>query len=115
MRYNDELLNFDPKDIYDRMLEAGNTWAEAQSTANYLDEVGKVLYASLVKTAVLSMSATQATATAKASPQWQTHIEGLRVAQEVSLKARVKYEAAKGWRDDMRTKIVTLRDVAKIR
>lgn len=111
----DALLDFDPTKIYNKVVTKGNEWAERKAEAQYLEEAGKVLLAVITSELTNKMSATQATSTAKADERWQTHIEGLRVAQMASYKAQVDYEGAKGWRDDLRTKIVTMRDVAKIR
>lgn len=111
----DELLDFDPTKIYHKVVAKGNEWAEKKAQAQYLEEVGKVLLAKITKEYATKMSGTQAASTAKADPQWLTHIEGLKSAQMEAYKAQVDYEGAKGWRDDLRTKIVTMRDVAKIR
>jgi len=110
----DPLLDFDPRDIHDRVLAKGTKWAETRAEAQYLEEMGKILLAVITKELTHTVSATQATATAKADERWMVHIEGLKVAQAASYQAQAEYEGAKQWQQDFRTKIVTMRDLAKI-
>lgn len=104
------MSEFDPVVISTRIAERGAEWALKQAQANLLEEQGKSLLAVITQEMTREgVSATQANSVARADPRWGVHINGLAVAQEQAIIARTRYEAAKEYSQNMRTKQATLR------
>lgn len=108
-----DLMSFDPNVLYQKMIEAGNDWADKQAAATVLDDTRNTVLARLMQSSdAPSVAAREVQA--KASTEYERHIKAAQEAQAEALKAKVKYEAIKTWIDLMRTRAANERALTRM-
>lgn len=108
-----DLLSFDPNVLYQKMVDAGNDWADKQAAATVLEDTRNTILARLMQSSEASSVAAREVE-AKASKEYESHIKAAQVAQAEALKAKVKYEAIKTWIDLMRTRAANERALTRV-
>lgn len=101
-------MSFDPNEIYQRLISAGEAWVNAQSLSDQLDEMKKPLLAQLKLSSPEKTDAGRET-WAMAQEEYRNHIEGMVAAKRDANLKRVRYKAAEAWVDAMRTQQATRR------
>lgn len=87
-------MAFDPEVAYQALIDAGETWADAEAAADLLEETRKSVLAKLINEAEAgSMAAKESLALA--DPTYRQFIEGMVQARKAANKARVRYDSAK--------------------
>lgn len=85
---------FDPSKIYDQIVTAGETWADAEAAASLLEETRKSVLAKLMNdSAVASVAAKEMMALA--SDDYADFVAGMVKARAAANKARVRYDSAR--------------------
>lgn len=101
-----------PHDIYKKLVEAGNEWAEANAAADMLDETKKTLIAKLMnESTATTMSAKEMEALA--SETYKGHVTLMVEARRCANYAKVKYDSAKMFSELLRTQAATERAANK--
>lgn len=108
-----EFLSFDPNRLYQKMVEAGNDWAEKQAAYQVLEDTRNTVLARMTQ-ASQAPSVAAREIEARSSIQYEEHIKASQQAQAEALKAKVKYEAIKVWIELTRTKAANERALAKM-
>ena len=99
-------------ELFYKMEQAGSEWADLQSAANVLEDTRhSVLARLMLKSPAASVAAKEMEA--RASSEYQSHVEATQKAAAAALKAKVKYEAIKVWIDLKRTESANERAMAK--
>lgn len=106
-------MNFDPNEIYQRLLSAGESWAKAESFAGQLEELKKPLLAQLKLSSPEKTDAAKET-WALAQEEYRNHIEGMVAARMDANIKRVRYRAAEAWVEAKRTEQATRRVEARL-
>lgn len=91
-----------PHEIHEKLVTLGTEWAEANSTADLLEETKKSLIAELMTECNEKSSAAKETYALR-QKRYLDHIEGMIMARKAANKAKVKYDTAKVWVDLLRT------------
>lgn len=86
------MSEFDPDDIYRKLTQAGDTWAEAQAAAELLEEVKKTVLAKLGHESGESSAAARE-AFALRHPDYTKHLEGMVAARRAANRAKVNYDS----------------------
>jgi hypothetical protein len=87
-------MTFDPEKMYERIVAAGESWADAEAAAALLEETRKTVLAKAMNDApAATISAKEMTALA--SDDYKRFIEGMVRARAAANKARVKYDSAR--------------------
>lgn len=93
----------EPNTIYRKMVEAGESWAEANYAAELLEETKKTLVSQLsTESGETSISAKEAFALRH--PSYKIHVQNMCEARRDANKAKVKYDSLKTWVEVVRTK-----------
>lgn len=106
-------INLDANELYHKLTEAGNDWAEKQAAFNVLEDTKNAVLSKLM----LNSQATSVAAReieAKASSEYTEHVQKTQEAMKSALKAKVNYEAIKIWIDLKRTEAANERVLAKL-
>jgi len=85
---------FDPEKMYERIVAAGESWADAEAAAALLEETRKTVLAKAMNDAA-SASIAGKEMLALGSDEYRNFIEGMVRARAAANKARVKYDSAK--------------------
>jgi len=93
---------FNPKQLFDKTIEAGNDWADKRQAAELLEETKKTVLADLMLKAE-SKSMAEAKVKAEASPVYQEFIANMNNAKREENRAKVKYDAIKKYCDHVQT------------
>lgn len=103
--------SFDPNEIYQRLIEEGEAWADANAAADLLEETRKTLLGQLTATImrIEGVAYNAAEAKARGSDEYQKHIRSQVLARRDADKLRVRYDAARMWAELLRTKAANLR------
>jgi hypothetical protein len=102
----------DPKDIYQKLTQSGNAWAEAQYAADILDDATRPLLAKLsAESREKSQNAREAYALAH--PAYAEHLKLRAETKKAAAKAKVEYHARQSWFEAMRTQAATERHANK--
>lgn len=83
----------DSEQIYNRLVKAGEEWADLDAAASLLEETKKSVMAKLINEAEGSVNAREYKA--MADPEYTKHVEGMVTARKQANKARVRYDSAK--------------------
>lgn len=103
----------DPNEIYHKLTEAGNDWADKQAAHNVLDDTkNSVLAKLMLKSAAPSVAAREIEA--KASEEYENHVRATQEAFKDALKARVKYDSMRVWVDLKRSEEASRRAEMKL-
>ena len=103
----------DANEVYERLVSAGEEWADLQAAYNILEDTKSAILAKLM----LNSSAPSVAAReieAKASDEYTGHVKSTQEAMKKALKAKVAYESAKVWVDLKRSEEATRRAEMKI-
>lgn len=95
-------MQFNPTDIYEKLVKLGEEWADTQAAADLLEETRK---------SVLSQLSTESNETSVAAKEsfalrhadYKRHIESMVSTRKAANKARVRYDSAKVFSELMRT------------
>ena len=93
-----------PNEIYQKLLQAGQTWAELDGSARLLEETRKTLLSQLSMEYIKKgESSAKAECQAMASADYDLHIRSMVDARTEANNARARLDAAKAWFDAWRT------------
>ena len=82
--------------LFHKLEQAGSEWADCQAAYNVLEDTKSAVLARLMmKSTAASVAAKEVEA--KASGEYQGHVEITQDAMKKALKAKVRYEAMKTW------------------
>lgn len=96
-------MQLDPNKAYEKLVKAGDEWAEAMYAAELMEEGKKPLLAKLAAECEASSQAAKES-WALAHPAYKQHIELMVGYRRDACKAKVKWESAKIWAELLRTK-----------
>jgi len=105
------MINIDPKEVYNKLDDAGQVWVEKNAVACLLEKTEKSELNTLVQDYIKLGSKSNADAESKARADQRTfdHIREMVQARKEAESAKVKYESAKTWFEAMRTQASTMR------
>ncbi|HET8686601.1 MAG TPA: hypothetical protein VFM18_08050 [Methanosarcina sp.] len=106
-------MALDANALYQKLIEAGNDWADKKAAYNILEDTKNAVLAKLM----LSSDAPSVAAReveAKASKEYSEHVQKTQEAMKAALKAQVKYESMKTYIDLKRTEAANLRAEMKL-
>lgn len=87
-------MAFDPDKMYERIVQAGEQWADAEAAASLLEETRKSVLAKLMSEADSPTNAGKEMQ-ALASDDYADFVDGMVKARAMANKARVRYDSAK--------------------
>lgn len=90
----DPAARFDPAKMYEKIIEAGEQWADAEAAAALLEETRKSVLAKAMNEAA-SPSIAGKEMLALGSDEYRKFVEGMVRARATANKARVRYDSAK--------------------
>lgn len=103
----------DANELYYKLTEAGNDWADKQAAYNVLDDTKNAVLAQLtLKSEAPSVAAREIEA--KASKEYTEHVKKTQDAMKQALKAKVNYESIKIWIELKRSEEATRRAEMKL-
>jgi len=94
-------LRINPNDIYEKLVTAGDLWADCDAAASILEESKKSLLSQLSTDIEGSQAAKESFALRH--PEYKAHLEQMVDARKEANKAKVRYESAKMFSELMRT------------
>ena len=97
----------DTEQIHERLVTAGESWADLDAAASLLEETKKSVLAELMNKAEGSMAARESEALADAV--YRHHVTTMVTARKEANRAKVRYDSAKAWVELMRTQESTRR------
>lgn len=98
----------DPNEVYQKLYEAGNDWADAEAAASLLEESKKSVLAEIMNK-VVEKSVAAKESYALQTVDYMDHLKKMVEARRVANRARVKYSSMKVWADMYRTQEATKR------
>jgi hypothetical protein len=103
----------DANELYHKLTQAGDDWADKQASYNVLDDTKNAVLAQLMlKSNATSVAAKEIEA--KASKEYTDHVKHTQEAMKLALKAKVNYESIKIWIDLKRSEEATRRAEMKL-
>jgi hypothetical protein len=103
----------DANELYHKLTQAGDDWADKQAAYNVLDDTKNAVLAQLMlKSSATSVAAKEIEA--KASKEYTDHVKHTQEAMKLALKAKVNYESIKIWIDLKRSEEATRRAEMKL-
>jgi len=103
----------DANELYHKLTQAGDDWADKQAAYNVLDDTKNAVLAQLMlKSNATSVAAKEIEA--KASKEYTEHVKHTQEAMKLALKAKVNYESIKIWIDLKRSEEATRRAEMKL-
>lgn len=87
-------MSFDPNQIYDRIVKAGEEWADAEAAASLLEETRKSVLAKLMNECAAPTAAAKEMY-ALADDKYKSFVEGMVAARKTANAKRVRYDSAK--------------------
>jgi hypothetical protein len=103
----------DANELYHKLTQAGDDWADKQAAYNVLDDTKNAVLAQLMlKSSATSVAAKEIEA--KASKEYTEHVKHTQEAMKLALKAKVNYESIKIWIDLKRSEEATRRAEMKL-
>lgn len=106
--------DLDPDRIYQNLVAAGESWADADAAATLLEETKKSVLAKLMNESdAASIAAKEMYALA--DPAYREHVAGMVNARKAATKAKVRYDSAKVLAELRRSQEATRRAEANIR
>jgi len=97
----------DANEIHEKLVTAGEQWADMDAAASLLEETRKTVLAELMNRAEGSMAARESIALADAA--YRLHVANMVAARKEANRAKVKYDSAKAWCELVRTQEATKR------
>lgn len=82
-----------PNELYRKIVEAGDDWADKECAASMLEEARKSLISQIATTDFANESAVKAEMLARASKQFKEYIVNMCKARREANKAKVRYMA----------------------
>lgn len=102
--------------ITERLVEAGEEWADAEAAAQLLEETRKPLKGNIMADLLQAGKAiTAAESLAYADQRYVDHINKMVAARHVANKAKVRYDSGKIFTELLRTKEATKRAEMNLR
>lgn len=99
--------------LFHKLEQAGSEWADCQAAYNVLEDTKSAVLARLMmKSTAASVAAKEVEA--KASSEYQGHVETTQEAMKKALKAKVRYEAMRTWIELKRSEEATRRAEMKL-
>lgn len=83
-----------PEEIYGKVVEAGETWADCDAAASILEETRKTVLAELMNQSQASSMAAKESA-ALADPVYRLHVTNMVNARKDANRAKVRFDGAK--------------------
>jgi hypothetical protein len=103
----------DANELYHKLTQAGDDWADKQAAYNVLDDTKNAVLAQLtLKSEAPSVAAREIEA--KASKEYTEHVKKTQDAMKAALKAKVNYESIKIWIELKRSEEATRRAEMKL-
>ena len=103
----------DANELYHKLTQAGDDWADKQAAYNVLDDTKNAVLAQLtLKSEATSVAAREIEA--KASKEYTEHVKKTQDAMKAALKAKVNYESIKIWIELKRSEEATRRAEMKL-
>ena len=103
----------DANELYYKLTQAGDDWADKQAAFNVLEDTkGALLARLMLKSQAQSVAAREIEA--KASEEYTDHVAFTQEAMKLALKAKVNYESIKIWIDLKRSEEATRRAEMKL-
>lgn len=103
----------DANELYHKLTQAGDDWADKQAAYNVLDDTKNAVLAQLtLKSEAPSVAAREIEA--KASKEYTEHVKKTQDAMKQALKAKVNYESIKIWIELKRSEEATRRAEMKL-
>jgi hypothetical protein len=103
----------DANELYYKLTQAGDDWADKQAAYNVLDDTKNAVLAQLtLKSEAPSVAAREIEA--KASKEYTEHVKKTQDAMKAALKAKVNYESIKIWIELKRSEEATRRAEMKL-
>lgn len=100
-------------ELYQRLVEAGDDWADKQAAYNVLEDTKSAVLSRLtLESQAASVAAREVEA--KASIEYSEHVIATQNAFKAALKAKVKYHAIQTWIDLARSQEATRRAEMKL-
>lgn len=101
-------MSYDPQKIYNKLVSAGEDWADKKAAYQFLDDSTKSILAQ-IKAQMAGSSDAERTTLALASEDYKKHLKFLSDARKAFLRAQVKYDSIKALSDHRRTEQSTRR------
>lgn len=106
-------MQLDANELYHKLTQAGNDWADKQAAFNVLDDTKNAVLAQLMLNSQ-AQSVAAKEVEAKASKEYTDHVKATQEAMKAALKAKVNYEAIKIWIELKRSEEATRRAEMKL-
>lgn len=101
------MSDFAPESIYQRLLEAGEDWADKDAAADMLEQTKKTVLAELMNG--LQGAASERERLALADAAYKLHLAKMNAARKEANRARVRYDSARVLAEMRRTQESTRR------
>ncbi len=106
-------MKLDANELYHKLTEFGEQWADLQSAYDALEGAkSSVLARLMMQSDAASVAAREMEA--KASKEYEDYRKSVEAAQAAAIKARVKYESIKVWVELKRTESANERALARL-
>lgn len=101
------MSEFDPEQIYNKLADAGETWADAEAAAEILEENKKTVLAEIM--GGFTGSTAERERNALADSAYKLHLKNMTAARREANRARVRYDSMKVLAEMRRTQESTRR------
>ena len=98
----------DPTELWKKLVELGEAWADADAAASLLEETRRSVLAEIALHSD-GKSVAERETVALSMPAYRDHVRAMVEARRIANKARVNYRAAETWCDMARTAEATKR------
>jgi hypothetical protein len=97
----------DVDQVHNRLVSAGEEWADQDAAASLLEETRKTVLAELMNGLTGSMTSRESEALA--NPVYKLHVTNMVSARKAANRAKVRYDSARAWCELVRTQEATRR------
>jgi hypothetical protein len=97
----------DVDQVHNRLVSAGEEWADQDAAASLLEETRKTVLAELMNGLTGSIASRESEALA--NPVYKLHVTNMVTARKAANRAKVKYDSARAWCELVRTQEATRR------
>jgi hypothetical protein len=97
----------DVDQVHNRLVSAGEEWADQDAAASLLEETRKTVLAELMNGLQGSIASRESEALA--NPVYKLHVTNMVTARKAANRAKVKYDSARAWCELVRTQEATRR------
>lgn len=87
--------DFKPERIYQRIIEAGDDWADKDAAATILEETKKTVHSEIFNGQPQGMAIGAREHAANADPAYKLHVINMVTARKEANKAKVRFDGAK--------------------